>query len=276
MSGAAPSTDQLFDDASAIRRVGVEACLLAGAARAILLQVAHPLVGQGVAEHSRFTEDPLARLRGTLSFVYGTVFGSVEEADWIAGVVNGIHRHVVGAGYSADDPELQLWVAATLYQSAEQVYGLVFGPMPTAMAEELCRQSSVYATSLGCPAELWPATLDEFRSYWDRQVATLEISEAAKEICRNLYSAESLPWYLRALLPLNSFITAALLPDRMRNGYGFTWSPRRERLFRGGVRAAHVVYPRLPKRLRAVPTTYYLRGFRERFQKAQPPVPNLS
>jgi uncharacterized protein (DUF2236 family) len=252
-----------FTDDSAIRRVAGEACVLGGAGRAILLQVAHPKVAKGVAEHSRFTDDPMARLRGTLNYVYGITFGTAEEAEWVAGAVRRIHTRVVGPGYSADDPELQLWVAATLYESASQTYDLAFGPMPADMAEELCRQEVYTATSLGCPAELWPASVEAFRDYWQRQVETLEVSDEAKRICRDLMYARNLPWYVRTLIPINRFVTAGLLPERLRDAYGFAWSPRRERLFRLGVRVTRLTYPRIPRTLRRLPMTYYMRGFRK-------------
>ncbi len=51
------------------RRLQVEGVLLAGGLRALLLQLAQPAVGHGVARHSAFETDPLARLHGTLAFV---------------------------------------------------------------------------------------------------------------------------------------------------------------------------------------------------------------
>jgi uncharacterized protein (DUF2236 family) len=271
-----------FPDDSAIRRVSREACMLTGAGRAILLQIAHPQVGQGVSDHSRFTEDPMKRLRGTLYFVYGIALGTANEAEWIAGVVSRIHSHVVGPGYSADDPELQLWVAATLYQSSQQCYELAFGPMPRAMSEELCRQSSASLTLLGCPEGVWPSSVDEFEAYWQRQVDTLEVTDAAKEICRNLMTAKNIPWYFRASMPLNRLLTAGLLPARIREDYELPWNRRREMIFRLSLRALRVVYPRVPKVLRRLPSAYYMRGLRAQHQAvitragAQTPHPHTA
>lgn len=255
-----------YDGEIAIRRVSGEACVLAAAARAILLQVAHPKVGRGVAEHSRFTENPLKRLRGTLDYVYGTSFGTPEESAWIASTVNRIHKHVTGPGYSADDPDLQLWVAATLYDSAVRIYELTLGPMSPAMQEEFCGQSARYATLLGCPEDLWPASVVAFQEYWDRQVDTLEVSDDAKRIYRDLMYSKALPWYLRALLPANRLVTAGLLPERIREQYGLAWSPRRERVFRAAMRVTRLTYPWVPRRARQLPMTMYLRDFRKRFR----------
>ena len=50
--------------------IGAEGVLLAGAGRAILLQIANPAVGHGVAEHSNFVARPFDRFRATLTYVY--------------------------------------------------------------------------------------------------------------------------------------------------------------------------------------------------------------
>jgi uncharacterized protein (DUF2236 family) len=252
-------------DASVMRRVYREACIFGGAGRAILLQVAHPLVGRGVAEHSRFADDPLARLRGTMNYVYGVTFGTPEEAEWIAAHVGRVHRHVVGPGYSADDPELQRWVAATLYDSARQIYQLVCGPMSTADKEELCRDVRRMATALGCPAELWPGSVAEFDAYWDGQVGALVVGDDARRIFRDLMYNRTLPWYLRALQPTNRLVTAGLLPPSVREAYGFAWNRRRAGLFRVAIGTTRVAYRFVPGALRRLPMTHYLRGFREKY-----------
>ncbi|MEY9933275.1 uncharacterized protein (DUF2236 family) [Catenulispora sp. GP43] len=253
-------------DQTAIQRVVGEACVLAGAGRAILMQVAHPKVAQGVAEHSNFAEHPFQRLRGTLDYIYGTTLGTPEESAWVAGGVNRIHTYVKGAGYSANDPELQLWVAATLYKSAVQIYEMTLGPMPPAMQEEFCRESALYGTLLGCPEEMWPSSVAEFEEYWDKALAELVISDGAKQICHDLLYSRAVPLYLRPLLPVNRLITTGLLPQRLRDEFGLVWDARRERLFRVGVRAARLTYPRVPRRVRRLPMTLYMQYFRRRFR----------
>lgn len=253
-------------DDTAIRRVVEEACVLGGAGRAILLQVAHPKVAQGVAEHSRFAEAPLKRLRGTLDYVYGTTLGTPEESEWVARTVNRIHGYVKGAGYSANDPDLQLWVAATLYKNALHMYELAFGPMPVAMREEFCRECAVFSTLLGCPQDMWPSSATEFEEYWDRTLACLAVSEDGKHICHELLYNRALPFYLRPLLPVNRLITTGLLPEHLREEFGLAWDPRRERVFRFGVRAVRLTYPRIPRRVRNVPVILYMQYFRRRFR----------
>jgi uncharacterized protein (DUF2236 family) len=59
--------------------IGAESVLLLGAGRSILLQVADPAIGHGVAEHSDFARRPLDRLRATMTYVYAVVYGSEEQ-----------------------------------------------------------------------------------------------------------------------------------------------------------------------------------------------------
>ncbi|MBS2533033.1 DUF2236 domain-containing protein [Catenulispora sp. NF23] len=252
-------------DETAIQQVVQEVCTLLGAGRAILLQVAHPKVAQGVAEHSRFAEKPLKRLRGTLDYVYAITLGTPEESAAIADTVNRIHTYVKGAGYSAKDPELQLWVAATLYKNSLHLYESTLGPMPAEKREEFCREASVFSTLLGCPEDMWPSSVTEFEEYWDREMASLVISEEAKRICRDLLYNRALPWYLRPLQPANRFVTTGLLPERMRDEFGLIWDPRRERVFRFGARVARSTYPRVPLGVRRLPVALYMRYFRRRF-----------
>ena len=53
------------------------------------MQIKHPSVAEGVAEHSDFESDPLKRLFGTLEMTYTIVFGTDEQAEQMA---RSIHR----------------------------------------------------------------------------------------------------------------------------------------------------------------------------------------
>ena len=146
------------------------------------------------------------------------------------------------------------------------MYELTLGPMPTAMQEEFCRESALYGTLLGCPEGMWPASVAEFEKYWDSALAALVVSDGAKRICHDLLYSRAVPFYLRPLLPVNRLITTGLLPEYLRDEFGLVWDPRRERLFRFGVRMAQLTYPRVPRRVRRLPMTFYMQYFRRRFR----------
>src|SRR4051794_41951979 len=94
----------LFSADSAIRRVDGEAVLLLGGGRALLMQLAHPAVAQGVADHSGFEADPFARLRGTLNAMTTIVYGTREQAARVAAEVKSIHRRGGGEGGYGQHP----------------------------------------------------------------------------------------------------------------------------------------------------------------------------
>src|SRR5690606_29986237 len=124
-----------------LARINREAYIYFGAGATVAWQMAKPGVGRGVATHSRTLERPLERLRATMGYVYAVTLGSDEQRAAIARHVNRAHRPVKGPGYSAFDRELQLWVAATLYRGALDVYRLFEGPVPEQAREALYREA---------------------------------------------------------------------------------------------------------------------------------------
>src|SRR5690242_20895899 len=112
----------LFADDSIIRRVNRENVLILGGGRALLMQLAHPKVAAGVDEHSDFRARPVRRLRRTVRMTMAIVFGDRETALAAARAVNQAHAKVRGRSYRALDPDLLLWVHATLVDSALVTY----------------------------------------------------------------------------------------------------------------------------------------------------------
>jgi uncharacterized protein (DUF2236 family) len=247
-----------------MRTVAREGALLAGGARAILLQVAHPAVGRGVAEHSDFAYRPLDRLRATLTYVYCVTFGTPEEIERVAAMVTAAHRNVAGTGYRASDPELQLWVAATLYDTALLVYEELFGPLEESLAQRVYEQYAVLGTALQVPPGLWPADREGFDAYWRNMIDTLEVSDDARRVAQELLSAEHAPLLLKAAMPLNRFLTAAWLPERIRGQYGIVWDDGQQRRYDLLMKLTRPAYRLLPVPLREAPKTYYLRAMRRR------------
>src|SRR5258705_740566 len=108
----------LYGPTSEAWRLNREAMLLLGAGpRALLLQLAHPAVAAGVADHSDFRADPWRRLAGTLRSYLTIVYGSTAAARAEIRRLNALHPGIVGRCYSARDSDLSLWVHATLVES---------------------------------------------------------------------------------------------------------------------------------------------------------------
>lgn len=244
--------------------IGAEGVLLAGAGRAILLQIADPKVGHGVAEHSNFAERPMDRLRATMTYVYAVVYGSEDQLKAVRRAVNRAHAPVrrgpdaTSGGYSAFDAESQLWVVATLYDTAVTVYEQVHGPLDGGDADCIYREYARIGTALQLPADKWPADREAFAEYWDSHVRGLQPDDTAIKVAQDLLYPAGGPRLLRLAMPLARFLTAGLLPDHLRAGFGFDWSPDRARRFEQTMRMVGRFYPRLPQRIRHWPRDYYL------------------
>src|SRR6266568_9289244 len=100
--------------------------VLFGGQRALLMQLAHPLVNQGVLDYSSVRKNPLKRLTRTIELTHTLIFGTNEEVAAAAKKINRVHKavkgnlnqevgaHNAGTSYHAQDPELLMWVWATL------------------------------------------------------------------------------------------------------------------------------------------------------------------
>lgn len=254
-----PEREGLFRDDGWLRRVSREPAVLFGGGCALLLEVAHPLVAAGVADHSDFRRDPFGRLQRTLAAITALALEPRSAALSAARGVAHAHERVRGAlaeaigpfaagtEYHGRDPELVLWVWATLADTAIAVYRDFVGPLDGAALAEYHRDQRALALLLGAPAERTPGDRVSFRRWFDRVVAsdTLTVGPAARDIARAVLAA---PGVDRGPV---SLITAALLPARLRREFGLAWDTDRERRYRelaAGVRALRPVQPGLRAR----------------------------
>ena len=95
----------------------------------------------GVFEHSDVRQDLWRRLVHTLRALYLMAYGTKEEAKRAAELVQAVHAQVHGSTrtqlgrfppgtrYSATDPELMLWVHATLVQASLAAYERFVDPL---------------------------------------------------------------------------------------------------------------------------------------------------
>src|SRR5690606_41096263 len=132
------------------------------------------------AKHSSTLERPLERLRATMSYIYAVTLGSDGQRKAIARHVNRVHVPVKGPGYSALDPDLQLWVAATLYRGALDVHRLFVGPIPEADREALYREAWGFGRTLQVDDSQWPADVAAYDRWSDRQLERLAVDDQAR------------------------------------------------------------------------------------------------
>ena len=225
----------LYGPDSVAWRLNREAYLLLGAGpRALLLQLAHPLVAEGVEQHSDFRRDPWGRLRGTLSsylrIVYGTRAAALAEIRHL----NGLHTSVVGevgdpvareltgeTRYQARDARLSLWVHATLVESTMTVYDAWFEPLSRDDRAAFYQETLPVGRGFGIPDLLLPPDLDAFEAYWSRMLGPdgpIHVTPTARDLSRTILHPPVGP----LPTPLYDWLmwpAVNLLPDRIRDAY---------------------------------------------------------
>ncbi len=256
----------LFAPDSITRRVNREAVLLLGGGRALLMQVAHPLIAAGVAAHSRYDREPLQRLQRTLDLTLAIVFGSGAEA---LAAVRGIERrHAVvhgtladacgpfpaGTPYDANDPALLFWVHATLVDSALVAHERFVGPLRPTERRAFYDESRRTARLFGIPDHEIPPDWRAFRAYLRRMLhgPTLAVGADSRAIAAALLDPP-LPPGLRQLAAATRLFTVGLLPPVLRARYRLAWTPLQARALAAATAAIRHARPLLPAALRYFP-----------------------
>jgi uncharacterized protein (DUF2236 family) len=232
-----------YGPASQMWRVNREAVLLGSGPAALLLQLAHPLVAEGVAAHSDFASDPFARLRRTLRTTLAMVFGDGPTAELAVADLNRIHARVrgpvldpqasaaTGAGhYRALDPELLLWVQATLVIMSVRAYDRWVGSLTSAERDRLWLESRLAGERLGIPLSASPRSWSELLEWFERQMAPggpVVVTDTARRLAASIVRPP-LPFAPGPLVDLAVLPGLALLPPGIRGGYGIAWSRRQE------------------------------------------------
>jgi uncharacterized protein (DUF2236 family) len=242
----------LFPDDAVIRRVSSEAILLLGGGRALLMQLAHPQVAAGVVDHSGFEKDPFGRLRRTLDATYTIVFGTDEEADLVARQLWAVHERVTGSEYRANDPELLMWVHATLVDTALRVHARFLRPLSAKDAERYYQDSVVVAEALGVPRDVQPPDLIAFQQYMRQMVGTLQVSDTARQLAEAVLHPR-LPWPAEPGMAFARELTAGLLPRPLRQQFGLGWDRNRKVALLLAGAASRTVLPRVPSLVRRAP-----------------------
>ncbi len=245
------------------RRINAERILLLGWTRAVLLQLAHPLIAAGVADHSTFRGGTIAafsRLHHTVVSMLALTFGDEGDRERALEAIRAIHRRVhgtlpaacgrfpAGTRYSAEDPALLLWVHVTLIESILLVYERLVAPLTDAGRDRYCLDSADVAIALGARAGDVPRCWKELQACLDREyrAGSIAVSNQARDLAAALLS----PVASRAAAPLTAMATllaAGLLPAQVRRDYGFAWSPRRERAFGVTLRVLRAARGLLPR-----------------------------
>lgn len=257
----------VFDDDAIIRRLYREQVMVLAGPRALLMQAAHPVAFAGFYAQTAAMDEPYERLHRTAMIVDLVVYGERGEAERATRRVRSMHgkvrgklaesagRFPAGTPYAADDPELLLWILATLVDSGITVYERYVRGLSLAEREALWQDYRVFGRMFGVPDDAMPETYAGFERYMRRMLDgdDLHIGDEARDLAKQIVMRPPVRLAARPLLELANFVTVGLLPPRIRRMYGFSWDPARGLALRSHTEyARRVLVPLLPGRLRYV------------------------
>lgn len=201
-----------------------------------ILQLMHPGLGAGVAEHSDFFDEPWARIMRSV----GPIVASIRD-DGTARAIKEMHRDIKGFDahgdrYHALDPETFWWAHITLYRAVEQaarrfsVRGLTESQRDAMYAEGV-----TWYRRYGVSERAVPPTREAYTERF-RQICTeeLEMTPAAERavdmaLHGRIEGLPGLPGWLALPVELASTPAARLtsiggLPAVVRRRFDIPWS----------------------------------------------------
>jgi uncharacterized protein (DUF2236 family) len=211
---------------------------------ALLLQVAHPTVGAGVAEHSDFASDPWGRLLRTLDYVNFTIYGGPELAADMGRRVRAMHKAIKGVRsdgqrYHALEPRAYAWVHATLASSLVDGHARFGSPMRHAEKEAFWDEWRRLGRLIGVRDRDLPDTWQGFRAYFEETVeyeladnptVHLVLRTLGRPASPPLHGPPALAWSLvrGPLARQIRMATIGMLPPVLRERLGLQWSLQEE------------------------------------------------
>jgi uncharacterized protein (DUF2236 family) len=234
-----------------------EPWVLIGGIRALMLQIAHPAIADGVHRYSNFQEDALDRGRRTFMAMAKIYFAEAEVARKTAVQLHHIHSFIRGTyvlksgakkDYCANDPDLLLWVLATLIDTTFLVFDLLHNGMETSLKHQFYEETKVTAQLMGIPEEKFPPTLEDFNAYFKKVVdeeltVDLTCRQLAQAILDNRYSSKRIA----------TALAVGLLPSTLSAALDLEDGPRVHRRFHRLIRRVKWTYKLIPPYLRYAP-----------------------
>lgn len=271
------------------QRMADDRGLLIGGAT-LVLQVAEPVVGAGVEQHSNFRAEPWRRLYGTLLSLTTIVYGTTAEACAEVERLRVMHRAIrgvddAGRRYAALQPAPWAWVHGTLAWSVIRLNELFRTPFTDAETEQYWREWLEVGRLLGVRDGDLPPTYAQFCALIDAAAGRrLEDNRSVRDVVQSV-SLIPAPAPLRFLGPvwrvlvgrpvgaLSWLVTVGALPPAVADRLGLALTDREQRRLRRFVALVAGLRRLLPAPLRPGPGALLIR-WRSRRRWDTPTVPS--
>lgn len=257
-----PKPKRLYRPGDDLWQLNREMLMALSGPRSVLLELAHPLVAAGVSQHSKFKSQPMARLRRTLQTMIRFSFGGTQTVS--ASAQHMVHCHSRVAGqlqseggqyaegqrYHANNPELRLWVWATLVDGVFASHDQFIRPLTLDEKERYYQASHRMLPYMGVPMRVVPPTVPAFDEYVAHIINNvLYVTDEARDVADAIFSKSPIG---RAFWVMSQ-PGLGLMPASIRADFGIAWNDRKEaryqqvsrllRTFRGWAPAPLVVWP---------------------------------
>ncbi len=205
-----------------------EPSILLGSSRALLLQIAHPAIADGVKNYSNFQKEMAGRAHRTFTSMIRIWFGDKKTAINSAKRLYNIHSMIRGTAvweiedetiykpYCAADPDLLFWVLATMIDTTLVITEKIKGKIPEAEKNQFFEESKITAQLMGIPLADYPENLESFYLRYNGIIngKTLWVGKSAAAISKAIFSV---PYPIRRFLQL---IAGGFLPPNVSSQFG--------------------------------------------------------
>ncbi|AAK24540.1 oxygenase MpaB family protein [Caulobacter vibrioides] len=215
-----PGEPALLDPGSMHWRVYKNPIALAvGGVAAVLLEFAEPRIRSGVWDHSTFKADPIGRAMRTGTAALIGVYGPASAARRVIQGVTHMHARVTGEtpggeAYTALDPELLDWVAATAVYGFVTAYDRFVAPLTEADKTRFYEEAAPVARLYGATAS--PGSEAEFVAMLQALAPRFEPHPIVDEFLETIASGKAAPVVPRPLHRALARAAVSLLPPMVR------------------------------------------------------------
>ncbi len=221
----------LFKPTDAAWIVHADVATMIGGIRALLLQALHPGSLAGVMQHSRYEEDALGRLSGTIRWLTICTFGSKAALEEESARVRQMHERVKGKfsnndgterSYKASDSDLLLWVHVAFTDSflaAHQQYGV-----KEISPDEYVSQWANAVTPLGVVNP--PANYEELKQTLANYQSQLRVDEKTKRVINFIQNPPTFTGMTKLVYSIMFSAAYHLLTEEQQQAIGVSALPK--------------------------------------------------
>ncbi len=243
---AGNSVEGLFGPGSMHWKIYRCPAVILGAYSALLSQIAHPAVADGVARFSQFSKDYLGRAERTFTSMIKIYFGDQKTALASGRKLHQIHNFIRGTivvnvngkkleqEYCANDHHHLCWVQATLLHTSIQVFELVNRRLSKEEKEQFYQESKRTALVMGIAQDVYPEDYAAFKIYYKDMLAGdyLRVDKTTRDLAKVIFDPPYVPAYLAKLF------AAGLLPFQLRTSFDLRYTTLMRLIFSALIKLA--------------------------------------